>query len=830
MSRITLFVDLILPVPISNLFTYRVPLEYNEELAIGKRVIVQFGRGTKLYTAIIKKIHEKAPEYEAKYIETVLDEKPIVNELQLKFWDWLKDYYMASPGEVMNAALPSSLKLASETKVLLHINYRDVIDHLTDKEFLIVDALELRNELNLAEIAEILDLKNVHSYIKTLIEKKAIVVEEEIRRKYKPKLEAYVQLTKAANKEKNLKAIFDELSSAPKQLEVLMTFIQLNQRYSETPKAVKKIELQKKSNTTSATINALEKKGVFEIFEREINRINLDDDEINASYALSEDQNKALNEIKQSFKENKVALLHGVTSSGKTEVYIQLIQEAIDNGKQVLYLLPEIALTAQIVGRLQKVFGDKVGVYHSRYNENERVEVWNEVLNFKENQENGRFQIILGARSALFLPYSNLGLVVVDEEHETTFKQYDPSPRYQARDASIVLASMQKEAAHVLLGSATPSVESFQNAKEGKYTLVEMHKRHGNMQMPEILCADIKEATRKKKMKSIFSPMLFEAMEAALENKEQIILFQNRRGYSPISICETCGYTPECKNCDVSLTYHKFTNKLNCHYCGYSIVNPKVCPACGENSLKVKGFGTEKIEEEISIFFPNAKVARMDLDTTRAKNAYFKIINEFENQNVDILVGTQMVTKGLDFDNVSLVGILNADNMLHFPDFRSYERSYQLMSQVSGRAGRKNKRGKVIIQSYNPEHQIIRNVIDHDYLTMFKNEVIDRRNFKYPPFFRLIRITLKHKEANHLNLAADEFAFRMKKVFGNRVLGPEYPSISKIRNYYHKHILLKIEKTASIKNVKQHLKEIDLDTNGMKEFKNTRVIFDVDPY
>lgn len=827
MSRVTYFVDLVLPLPIPNLYTYRVPVEFSEEIQVGKRVIAQFGKGTKLYTGIIVKIHEKAPDYEAKYIEAVLDEYPIVNSFQLKFWKWIESYYMANPGDVMNAALPSSLKLASETKILLHENFRDVIDDLSDNEYLIVEALEVRNELNVAEIAEILGIKNIHGYIKKLIEKKAIVVEEELKRRYKPKMESYVRLSPRANDEEQLKLIFDEIARAGKQVEALMGFIQLNQRYSKQPKAVRKVDLQKTANISPAIINALVKKEVFEIYEEEVNRIKMAEAQ-QESYDLNEDQLRAFREIKSAFSEGKVTLLHGVTSSGKTEVYIQLIEEALKANKQVLYLLPEIALTAQIVGRLQKVFGDKVGVYHSRYNENERAEVWNEVLKFDPTNENSRFQVILGARSAMFLPYSHLGLVIVDEEHENTFKQYDPAPRYQARDASIVLANMHK--ANVLLGSATPSVESYRNAKDGKFQLVEMFKRFGNVQMPEILCTDIKDATKKKKMKSLFSPLLFEAMEEVLENKEQIILFQNRRGYSPIMICETCGHTAECKNCDVGLTYHKYTNRLNCHYCGYSIPTPKVCPACGDTAIKVKGFGTEKIEEEIGIYFPDVKVARMDLDTTRAKNAYHNIINQFENQEVQILVGTQMVTKGLDFSNVSLVGILNADNMLHFPDFRSYERSYQLMSQVAGRAGRKNKRGKVIIQSYNSDHQIIRNVIDHDYHTMFKNEVIDRRNFKYPPYYRLIRITLKHRKAAELNIAADFFARDMKAIFGNRVLGPEFPAIAKIRNSYHKQIILKVEKSASIQASKDHLMKIYTNAIHRNEFKGVRVIFDVDPY
>jgi primosomal protein N' (replication factor Y) len=489
-------------------------------------------------------------------------------------------------------------------------------------------------------------------------------------------------------------------------------------------------------------------------------------------------------------------------------------------------LLPEIALTTQIVTRLQAIFGERVGVFHSRFNENERVEVWNNVLKFNPGHYED-FQIILGARSSLFLPFSKLGLVIVDEEHENTFKQYDPSPRYQARDASIVLAGMQN--AKVLLGSATPSVESYRNAQEGKYGLVTLNKRHGDVQMPEILCADVKEATKKKKMNSHFTPELLKMMEEYLENGKQIILFQNRRGYSPILMCDTCGNAPQCVNCDVSLTYHKYKRELNCHYCGHHTQLPSACPSCGDTNLQVKGFGTEKIEEELAIYLPTAKIARMDLDTTRAKKAYHQIITAFEDKEIDILVGTQMVTKGLDFENVGLVGVLNADNMLNFPDFRAFERSYQLMSQVSGRAGRKGKRGQVLIQTYNPEHQIIRQVIDHDYIGMYKNELIDRRNFHYPPFYRLIKLTLKHRDERKLYDGAHHLGRVLTSKFGSRILGPEAPGIARIRNFYHQNIMLKLEKEASVKKSKEVLKAALQEFAVHTDYKSIRVVVDVDP-
>lgn len=825
-ERETKFVDVILPLALPNTFSYRVPYEWNDAITEGQRVIVQFGKGNKQYSAIVAKVHTQPPEkYQAKYLEAILDELPIIHPIQFKFWEWISDYYMAHIGEVMVTALPGGLRLASETRVLLHPNYQEVVNNLSDDEFLVVEALEVRNVLDLNEISQILGVKYVQPKIKALIEKRAVMVEEEIKQRYKPKLVDYVQLTAEAQKEENLKHIFDSLEKAPRQLELLMTYIQLSNLYSNSPKEVKKIELQKAMSTTSSLVNELVKKGVFEIYKVEAGRLALGtaSDPIKA---LNLHQEKALAEIKTSFESKPVVLLHGVTSSGKTEIYIQLIKEAIDRGEQVLYLLPEIALTTQIVTRLQAIFGERVGVFHSRFNENERVEVWNNVLKFNAGHYED-FQIILGARSALFLPFSKLGLVIVDEEHESTFKQYDPAPRYQARDASIVLANMHH--AKVLLGSATPSVESYRNAQEGKYGLVTLNKRHGEIQMPEILCADVKEATRKKKMNSHFTPELLKMMEEYLEEGKQIILFQNRRGYSPILMCETCGNAPQCVNCDVSLTYHKYKRELNCHYCGHHTPLPTACPSCGDTNLQVKGFGTEKIEEELAIYLPTAKIARMDLDTTRAKKAYHQIITAFEEKEIDILVGTQMVTKGLDFENVGLVGVLNADNMLNFPDFRAFERSYQLMSQVAGRAGRKGKRGQVLIQTYNPDHQIIRQVIDHDYMSMYKNELIDRRNFHYPPFYRLIKLTLKHRDAQKLLNAAKHLGSKLTAQFGSRIIGPEAPSIARIRNFYHQNIMLKLEKEASVKKSKEILRVVLQEFAVNPEYKSIRVVVDVDP-
>jgi len=804
-----------------------VPRDWNDLVQVGQRVIVQFGKGRKQYSALIKKIHETAPaEYEAKYILSIVDEFPILSERQLEFWDWLAEYYMANIGEVMTAALPAGLRLASESKIVLHPDYQSVVNDLSDDEFLLIEALELRQVLKIEEIADILEVKHVQPKLRKMIEKKAIMVEEEIKLRFKPKMVDYVRLSEQYRSEEDLQKAFDQLERAQRQLEVLMNYIQMSNHFSSNPEEVRKLDLQKQSNASASLLNELVKKGIFEVYAVESGRLQTEEASKEAK-ALSTHQQTAYEEVKKGFDENKTVLLHGVTSSGKTEIYIKLIQEAIEQKKQVLYLLPEIALTTQIVQRLQLIFGEKIGVYHSRFNENERVEVWNAVNKFNPGHYED-FQIILGARSALFLPFQDLGLVIIDEEHESTFKQYDPAPRYQARDSAIYLAIMQN--AKVLLGSATPSIESFYHAQEGKYHYVQLNKRYGEIQLPEILVADIAEATKRKQMKSHFSPELLKMMEESLEDKKQIILFQNRRGYSPILICETCGNAPQCINCDISLTYHKYKKQLNCHYCGYHIPLPSTCPSCGDTNLRVKGFGTEKIEEELAIYLPEARIQRMDLDTTRAKQAYHQIITSFQEGEVDILVGTQMVTKGLDFENVALVGVLNADNLLHFPDFRSFERAYQLMSQVAGRAGRKGKRGRVLIQTYNPDHQIIRQLIDHDYEGMYRNELIDRRNFRYPPFFRMITLTLRHRDKAKVGKAAAYLTDQMKGAFADRVLGPEAPMVERVRTFYLQQIVLKLEKGLPLKKSKSVLRDILNHFQSMDEYKSIRLGIDVDPF
>ncbi len=825
-DRKTFFVDVLLPLPLPGRFTYRVPQEMENEIAVGKRVVVPFGKN-KIYAGLVVSIHENAPaSYIVKYISGIIDERPIVNALQLQFWLWMSNYYMCSEGEVMLSALPSAFRLSSETKIILNPDFDGDISVLNENEILIAQALYNKPELEIAEVQKITGLQKTFSLIKNLREKNVILVQEEVNERYKPKTETHVRLTETYRNEENLKTLFDTLErKAVKQLKLLMAFL----HYSRQQKtdALKRADLLKLADSSAAHLQALVKKEVFEIFEQTTSRLQ--------TYAqtheveqiqLSDVQAEALQKIHNSFAEKSVTLLHGVTSSGKTELYIKLIEEQIKNGKQVLYLLPEIALTAQIINRLRKYFGDKVGVYHSKYSDSERVEIWNAILP-DENKKGPKYQIILGARSALFLPFENLGLIIIDEEHETTFKQFDPAPRYNARDSAIYLA--QQHHAKVLLGSATPSIESYFNATTGKYGFVELLTRYNNMQLPEVMVADLKEETRRKTMSSHFSSLLMKYIEEALANKEQIILFQNRRGFSVRLECEICNFMPECKNCDVTLTYHKHINQLKCHYCGYSIHIPEKCPKCGNPSLKMKGFGTEKIEDELSIFFPNARIARMDLDTTRSKNAYHDLISDFEEKKIDILVGTQMVTKGLDFDNVSVVGILNADNMITFPDFRSYERSFQLMSQVSGRAGRKNKRGTVIIQTFNPYYQVIRDVIDHNYTGMVTSQLPDRQVFKYPPYYRLIELTVKHKDPDLLNEAASELGKMLRKHFDKRVLGPEFPLISRIQNQYLKTFLIKLERNSDIGGMKKILHATLLEFSQIPKYKAVRVVIDVDP-
>jgi len=813
------FINVILPIPLEKQFTYKVTDEEVQILSSGMRVAVPFGK-SKIYTGLVHSVHTVPPEvYEAKPIHQILDENPLVNAPQLKHWQWIADYYMCTLGEVFRSAVPSAFLLESETLILL--NKRTEIDenHLRDDEFLVFEALQHQSMLRVHEVSAIIERKNTLPILNRLIDKGVIILKEEIYEQYKPKLVRYVKLGKSYQSEAKLEKLLETLQRAPKQSQVILSLFQLE---ANTKKPIKVSELETTSGASRAIIKALVEKAILEEYFIRTDRVSYDVEGKSFDLKkLNQYQEKALTEIRQSFENKKVALLHGVTSSGKTEVYVALIEQCLKDGRQALYLLPEIALTTQLIGRLQEYFGEKVAVFHSKYNIQERVEVYNNVLANKS-----KAQIVIGARSALFLPFSNLGLVVVDEEHESSFKQFDPAPRYHARDSAIVLGKLHE--ANILLGSATPSIESFQNARSKKYGFAQIERRYGNVLMPEMELVDIKEQHRKKRMKGHFSERLLEQITETLELGEQIILFQNRRGYAPIMECTTCGHSPQCPNCDVSLTYHQYKKQLRCHYCSHHIALQESCQACGSPTLDTKGFGTEQVEQELSVLFPEVKVARMDFDTTRGKHAYEKIITSFEQQEVDVLVGTQMVTKGLDFRNVNLVGIMNADSLLNFPDYRAHERSFQLLTQVAGRAGRTQKRGKVIIQTYNPYHQILRQVTDGNYEAMFKEQLYEREQFKFPPTNKIVQLTFKHKEYNRLNEAAEWFAKGLRNLFTFNVLGPEYPPVARIRNQYLKHVLIKIPDGQSLVKTKKSIKRIEKSFNAISSFRSVRVIYNVD--
>ena len=815
------YVDVIVPLPLGSTFTYSIPDEWAESVRIGMRVVVPFGK-KKMYTAIVSLIHSNEPLlYEAKEIICLLDEEPILRRPQMKFWEWISNYYQAYIGDVYQAAVPAGLKLQSETQVRINTDY-EADAPLSEKEYKILDALSDGKIQSVSELNKATEMRDTLPTLMMLMEKGAVEVSEELTEKFRPKFETYVRLTDYARNEDNLRTIFDELNRAKKQLDLLMKYIELSRCLSpKNLREVSKKELMEKSAASPAVLNALIKHRALEIYQTEVGRLNSQEIRKEEMYPLNEFQQQAFDEINRQFAEKPVVLLHGITSSGKTELYIQMINKVISERKQVLYLVPEIALTTQLTTRLKRVFGNRLGVYHSKFSDAERVEIWNKVLQDKD------YDVIIGVRSSVFLPFRQLGLVIVDEEHETSYKQYDPAPRYHARNAAIMLASMH--GAKTLLGTATPAIETYYNAKSGKYGYVPLFQRYQEMELPDILISDTKEAYHKKQMQGHFGPLLMERVGKALQNNEQVILFQNRRGYAPFLECKACAWVPKCKNCDVSLTVHKYSNRLTCHYCGYTETIPSICPVCKTPNLENKGFGTEKIEDEIKEAFPLAKVSRMDLDTTRSKKSYDNIISDFEQGKVDILVGTQMVTKGLDFERVSLVGILNADNLLNFPDFRAHERAFQLMTQVSGRAGRKNKRGTVVLQTANPLHPVIEQVIRNDYEAMFQTQLAERQLFHYPPFFRLIQISLRHRDAETVNIAAATLASDMRKVFAGRVLGPNVPPVSRIQNMYIRQILLKIEISASAGKAKEILRDLADNLLSQPSFKRVWVNMDVDP-
>jgi primosomal protein N' (replication factor Y) len=781
------------------------------------RVAVSFGK-SKMYTGLVLNIHTNAPTlYEAKEIHQILDEIPLVNEKQLQHWQWIANYYMCSLGDVYRASLPSAFLLESETIIYKNDAFLDETI-LADDEFLIFEALQQQSQLTIHQVIAILGKKKVMPIVNALLKKEAIGIKEEIYEQYKPKLVKYVRLHKNYTSDDSLGKLLAELSRAKKQREAVLGFFQL----STSKKPIKAKDLEEKAAVSSTILKSLVDKEILEFYHIQIDRVQYKGD-TNDLKVLNEFQEKALAEIKETFIEKDVTLLHGITSSGKTEVYTKLIQEVLDEGKQVLFLLPEIALTTQIIVRLQYYFGEQISVFHSKYSINERVEVWNNVLNNKP-----KARIILGARSSVFLPFSNLGLIVVDEEHETSYKQFEPSPRYNARDAAIVLAKIHK--AKILLGSATPSLETYYNAQQNKYGFVALNRRHGNVQLPKIELINVKEKHRKKEMKGHFSDRLLTLIQEALDLKEQVILFQNRRGYSPVVECKTCGVSPECPNCDVTLTFHKFKHELRCHYCSYQRAMPNSCGACGSNTLDTKGFGTEQIELELKEIFPAFKIGRMDLDTTRGKHGYQKIIGAFEAKEIDVLVGTQMLSKGLDFENVSLVGILNADTMLNFPDFRAHERGYDMMVQVSGRAGRSKKQGNVAIQTYNPFHQILQQVSSTNYTEMYKEQLQERYQYKYPPYYRLIKITLKHRDYNRVDSGVNWLFKALYSSFGEHVLGPTAPAVARIRNQYIKNIVIKIPPKQGLANTKNQITKIRNTFEAVADFRPIRFIIDVDAY
>lgn len=815
-ERETLFVEVILPLSLAINYTYRVPFELNESIAIGKRVVIQFGKH-KIYTALVKKIGTTPPEfYEAKYIIDVVDEYPVITAKQFEFWDWITSYYLCNEGDVMAAALPTGLKLASETLLVLRDELPVELE-LTHKEQLIFEVLLKQKRMSVDEVVELLGQKTVYPTINSLISKEAIFIAEEVVEKYKPLFKSFISLNPFYKEEENLKQLFLVLERAPKQLDALLAYLKL----AKAEAVISKQLLLETSGSGQAAFKALIDKEIFSVEKRPVSRLAETQDEFEVNFTLSEAQQIAFKEIEEQFIRKDVVLLHGITASGKTQLYIKLIEKAIENGGQVLFLLPEIALTTQIVERIKLYFGDKIGVYHSKFNDNERVEIWNKVLN-------GAYRVVLGARSAVFLPFGDLKLIVVDEEHESSYKQHEPAPRYQARDAAVFLAHLHQ--AKVVLGSATPSIESYYNASTQKYGLVKLEERYGGVLLPLQEVVSIAEETKRKKMTAYFTSVLLERITSSLENKEQIILFQNRRGYATILICATCGYAPKCVNCDVSLTFHKTSGKLHCHYCGYHQSSINTCPACGSVHIEQKGFGTERIEEELSLIFPDVKMARLDLDSARTKNGMQQIIADFQDKKTQILIGTQMVAKGLDFDNVGLIGVINADTLLNYPDFRAFERSYQLLAQVAGRAGRRDKQGLSVIQAYSDTHRIIKQVLTNNYLEMYGDELAEREKYNYPPFTRLIFVNIKHKDPNVLNRAAQDLANVLRSQLGSRILGPEQPLVAKIRNYYLKQISIKIEKAIAVHKVKGVLKDTIKEFNTQKEFRSVIVQIDVDPY
>ena len=810
------YAEVIIPLALPTNYTWSIPEHLKEKIKNGIRVEVELRN--KKYTGIVKRTFTKKPEaFNPKPILNVLDAEPLVYENQLALWQWIADYYMCSEGEVMQAAVPSNLKLSSETIVVWNDEHDEDFAHLDNDEFIVAEALTIKKELKLSEVQQLLDASHVYPVIKRLIEKKICYVWEELKEKYKEKKETYIILNPEYHNEDKLAELLNSWSRAPKQLDLLLSYLHLLKTEGE----VIQIELLKKSNATAAQLKGLLDKRILIAEKRSAERIRSLPKDIQIDFELSDAQKNAESAILNLFNEKHVCLLHGVTSSGKTQVYIKLIEHVIKQGMQVLYMLPEIALTAQIIRRLQKHFGGHIAIYHSKFNANERVELWNKV-------KSGETKIVLGARSSLFLPFQNLGLLIVDEEHDASYKQHDPAPRYHARDAAIYYASLFN--ARVLLGSATPSIESYHNTTTGKYGLAILNERYGNVELPSIELIDSKKIILKEKGKLLLSPQLKQAIEQSLQQKKQVIIFQNRRGYAPYQVCAVCGWIPQCQHCDVTLTYHKAKNKLSCHYCGstYPVIN--TCAACGSHNFLQRNFGTEKVEELFTEEFPQARIARMDYDSVKGKHDHDNLIKLFEQQRIDILVGTQMVVKGLDFEHVNLVGIVDADGILNFADFRVNERAYQLMEQVSGRAGRKDGKGNVLIQVSNTYHPVLQFVQQHNYKNLYDFEIKNRKEFFYPPFSRLIQITFKHKEKHVAEEAAYIMLNGLKINFSNYLNGPAEPMVNRIRNQYLWEILIKLPKDARlIQQCKTEIEQQVVIIQSTQLYKRVIIVPDVDP-
>jgi len=820
-----LYAQVILPLAVEGFYTYQVPEPFKDRLLPGSRVLVPFGK-KRIYSAIVHSIQQEGPEeFRAKLILDLLDDSPLVSSEQLALWDWISAYYMCTPGEVMRAALPSGLRPESESRVQYNFRYEDeaVLDqHLR----LLLEVVKEQGEVTIGDLQLAEVSRSPVKLLKRLVEMGAVEINEFVRLGPAQKAVVYIRFSDIYRKSEALHGLLDQLARAPRQRELVERILSrtgTGEKDLETP--LKKREVLKEAGDAGA-VTALVKKGVLEQFEKEeLWKGKSEEDTSGKAFPLTEEQQRGLNEIKEQFLSHQAVLLHGVTSSGKTELYIHLIGEMLDQGRQVLYLLPEIALTTQIIQRIRRVFGNRVGVYHSRYSDSDRVHVYRNLQGLTDEESYG---VVIGVRSAIFLPFKDLGLIIIDEEHENTYKQNDPAPRYHARDTSQVLALHHN--AKVLMGTATPSFETLYNARTQKYGYVTLSSRFGNVEPPEVVLADTKVATKRKQMRSHFTPQLMKAIKEALAANEQVILFQNRRGFSHYIVCNDCDHIPICERCDVSLTYHRTSGKLECHYCGHKENMPLACPSCGHTNMTMKGFGTEKIEDELPLMFEGIRVGRLDTDTARSVNRTRTMIHQFEEGKLDLLIGTQMLSKGLDFSNVSLVGVMDADQMLHFPDFRAFERSFQLIYQVSGRAGRRKKRGKVIVQTMDPGHPVIQYINNGDFEGLYEDQMEERQLFGYPPFRRMIRISFRHKIPSILDGATDLIARELKEIFSTRVLGPQYPPVRKTHNTFQKQIILKIEKEASYERARELLKDELSGLSGNEVFRSIRISVDVDPY